>query len=262
MKKSFLNHSMSHSFKPQKNADMLFSDDLNSFFKNRHSSHICFADDDDPDKDEPNGGTVTLTQEQLQSLIDNSVAKALESSNPNDDDKDKDKESLTEKRARLEREANEKRQHDLKQQQFAVKGMEFDNFITANESRLNGSLKGIKDDVKAAVKDPNDLSQTVPLMWATAAKTFFEDEKNLANLTKSDQEWVKSNILSVRYENQIDGLEAAKYLERAIDTAKRKDDDAARRGGGGSKGNYSGHEHLQKRMDSFFPEHVADTTGL
>ncbi|EGR2972444.1 hypothetical protein ABVY18_004173 [Vibrio parahaemolyticus] len=48
MKKTFVAKSLSGFFKPQKNHDLLYTGDVQQFFKTRHSSHICFADDPDP----------------------------------------------------------------------------------------------------------------------------------------------------------------------------------------------------------------------
>lgn len=48
MKKTFVAKSLFDFFNPQKNHDLLYTGDVQQFFKTRHLSHICFADDPDP----------------------------------------------------------------------------------------------------------------------------------------------------------------------------------------------------------------------
>ncbi|EKC5520915.1 hypothetical protein OP256_001279 [Vibrio parahaemolyticus] len=56
MKKSFLTESLSEIFNPQKNHDLLYTGDVQQFFKTRHSSHICFVEDGADGADGADGG--------------------------------------------------------------------------------------------------------------------------------------------------------------------------------------------------------------
>ncbi|EPW7384739.1 TPA: hypothetical protein ACMD15_003400 [Vibrio cholerae] len=188
---------------------------------------------------------ITITQSQLTQLL----SELLKGQNK---DKDSDPESLSERRKREHEQEESQKKRDLLNQQFALRNLQFDTFISENEKILPQSMKTIRSDVEKSVKDKTDLSQTVPLMWGTAAKEFFGDPKNLQFLTKTDQEWVSQNVIGVRYEQDIDGVEAAKYMERAIEAAKRKADDSARRNGGQSGAQFDDYPNIKKYLDNFF----------
>ncbi len=55
MKKKFVAELLSDFFKPQKNHDLLYTGDVQQFFKTRHSSNICFVDDPAADNGSPTG---------------------------------------------------------------------------------------------------------------------------------------------------------------------------------------------------------------
>ncbi|ENC6709927.1 hypothetical protein ABKY54_004537 [Vibrio harveyi] len=59
MKKNSIALSLLGSFNNQKNTDLLYTGDVHGFFKNRHSSHICFIDGEGGDSDDGDGDQST-----------------------------------------------------------------------------------------------------------------------------------------------------------------------------------------------------------
>jgi hypothetical protein len=249
MKKHNLGALVHSVFSAQKNSDILFTGDIGQHFKNRHSSHICFADDDeDPKKDGDEDKPVTITQSQLNELVANAVKAASDKSKDEDD-----KESITEKRAREEKEATELKNRDLKNQEFALSNLVFDSFVSKNEKLFGDRVKNIRSDVESSVG--KDLSVSVPLMWATLAKEYFANETNLKGLTETDISWIKSNVTNTRFESDIDGMKAREYLERAAHNVNRSNDDEARRNGGSaSNDDYQNYPNVKKYTENFFPK--------
>lgn len=95
MKKSFLTESLSGIFNPQKNHDLLYTGDVQQFFKTRHSSHICFADDGGADnpggEDGADGADGADNPGGKDGGDPGSILGGDDNDNPDGDDPDKDK---------------------------------------------------------------------------------------------------------------------------------------------------------------------------
>ncbi|EQB7928941.1 hypothetical protein ACYUFO_002234 [Vibrio parahaemolyticus] len=95
MKKSFLTESLSGIFNPQKNHDLLYTGDVQQFFKTRHSSHICFVDDGGADnpggEDGADGADGADNPGGKDGGDPGSILGGDDDDNPDGDDPDKDK---------------------------------------------------------------------------------------------------------------------------------------------------------------------------
>lgn len=231
----------------QRNSDIFDCADVGSHFKNRYSSHICFVGDEDDDNDE---GKLTFNS---QADLDAYIAKVTSDKKAEDTPLEDKGESITEKRNREAREAEAKSAEQstfksavLFETQFDTVMKDASKFFTNPES-----VKSIRDDVKE-----EDTVKRASIMAATAAKEFFSNPKNIEILEKSDQEIVKSEIESKRYESDIDGMKAWDLMRRAIYNHNLKDKHAAMRDNSGAGNGAYGYEKLDASLKAFYPEGV------
>lgn len=238
------------SFAPQRNSDVFDCSDIGGHFKNRYSSHICFADDDTP----PAETTLSFSS---QADLDAYVAKVNSTNKPPEDTppappEDKG-ESITERRDREAREAANRSAEQGTFKNAVLFETQFDTVMKdASKFFTNpDSVKTIRDDVSET-----DTVKRASVMAATAAKEFFRNPKNVEILEKSDQEIVKSEIESKRYESDIDGMKAWELMRRAIYNHNLKNKhDAMRDNSGVGNGQY-GYEKLDASLKAFYPESV------
>lgn len=236
------------SFQKQRNSDIFSCSDVGAHFKNRYSSNICFADDDDPAPD------TTLTFNS-QADLDAYIVKVTADKKPTPEEAPtQDQESITEKRDREAREAQEKANEQgvfknaiLFETQFDTVMKDASKFFSNPES-----VKTIRNDVTET-----DTVKRASIMAATAAKEFFSNPKNVEILEKTDQEIVKSEIQSKRYESDIDGMKAWDLMRRAIYNHNLKDKHDAQRNNSGAGVGVYGHAKLDAKLKSFYPENVS-----
>lgn len=235
----------------QRNSDVFDCDDVGSHFKNRYSSHICFAERED---ELPAESPLTFNS---QADLDAYVAKVSSSKKPEEQTpatppEDKG-ESITEKREREAREAASKSAEKSTLKAAVLFETQFDSVMkdAAKFFTNSDSVKTIRDDVTET-----DEVKRASMMAATAAKEFFRNPKNIEILEKSDQDVVKSEIESKRYESDIDGMKAWELMRRAIYMHNLKDKhDAMRNNSGAGNGTY-GYEKLDASLKAFYPESV------
>lgn len=239
------------SFQKQRNSDIFDCSDVSDHFKNRYSSNICFVDDDPaPDT------TLTFGS---QADLDAYIAKVTADKTPPPVATPPvtppvDQESITEKRDREARESQEKANEQgvfknaiLFETQFDTVMKDAGKFFANPES-----VKTIRNDVTET-----DTVKRASIMAATAAKEFFSNTKNIEILEKTDQEIVKSEIQSKRYESDIDGMKAWDLMRRAIYNHNLKDKHDAQRNNSGAGVGVYGHAKLDAKLKSFYPENVS-----
>ena len=155
--------------------------------------------------------------------------------------------------------AEPERQQQAQQQQAQQAQIEksaqiqasFDQTLESNY--FPDSVRTIKADIEKTSSDLNLVDKT-NLQLATAGKEFFQGENNLniESLDPISRQQVQTEILSKRFENEIDGFKAWELVQRAIyvrDQLAVKNGDVAQLGGSGSK-------ELDEKLKSFFPSHV------
>lgn len=251
MKKSLLSSIVSHasSFAPQRNSDIFDCSDIGGHFKNRFSSHVCFADGDDAP---PAETTLSFSS---QADLDAYIAKVTADKKTDDTPPapENQGESITEKREREAREAAASSAEKSEFKSAILFETQFDSVMSEAKKFFPNpdSVKGIRNDISET--DPVKLAS---LMGATAAKEFFKKPENLSILEKSDQEIVKAEIESKRYESDIDGMKAWELMRRAIYNHNLKHKhDAMRDNSGAGNGQY-GYEKLDASLKAFYPESV------
>lgn len=237
------------SFTQQRNSDIFDCSDIGGHFKNRYSSHICFADGDG-DTPPPESALTFGSQAELDAYI----SKVTADKKPEEAKAPEEKgESITEKRDREAREAATKSAEQSTFKDAVLFETQFDTVMKdASKFFTNpDSVKTIRDDVKET-----DTVKRASVMAATAAKEFFRNPKNVEILEKSDQEIVKAEIESKRYETDIDGMKAWQLMKRAIYNHELKNKhDAMRDNSGAGNGQY-GYEKLDASLKAFYPESV------
>lgn len=233
----------------QRNSDIFDCSDIGGHFKNRFSSHICFAEGDDAP---PAETTLSFSS---QADLDAYIAKVTAEKKPEDtpptpEDKG---ESITERREREAREAADKSKEQGAFKEAVLFETQFDNVMKEASKFFTNpdSVKTIRDDVSET-----DTIKRASVMAATAAKEFFTNPKNVAILEKSDQEIVKAEIESKRYESDIDGMKAWELMRRAIYNHNLKNKHDAMRDNSGSGNGQYGYEKLDASLKAFYPESV------
>lgn len=141
----------------------------------------------------------------------------------------------------------------------AVFDAQFDQYLSKHASyfpEVTNTLR--KSQAITQIQDPTEKSN---LLAATAAKEFFGVAANLEILDPTDRAWVEANVNKVAFENQIDGLQAWGYIEKAMYNHNliRK-----RAGDNGDTtfdvdGNFvTGYAALDKYNKEHLPEHMRD----
>lgn len=237
------------SFAPQRNSDILDCSDIGGHFKNRFSSHVCFVEGDDVP---PAETTLSFSS---QADLDAYIAKVTADKKPEEAPPapENQGESITEKRDREAREAANKSAEQSTFKNAVLFETQFDNVMNDAKKFFTNpdSVKTIRDDVSET-----DTVKRASVMAATAAKEFFTNPKNVAILEKSDQEIVKAEIESKRYESDIDGMKAWELMRRAIYNHNLKNKHDAMRDNSGSGNGQYGYEKLDASLKAFYPESV------
>lgn len=178
-----------------------FMPEIVDSFRNKAHSNICFAEGDETT--EP--FMSFSSQEELEAYI----AKSTKANTGEDDDKKKP--SLFDQR-RQQEEEEKKKDANLKAVQKAVKfDTSFDDLVAKNKEYFPESVKTIRGDVKT-----DDEVEKASLIAATAAKEYFLIPQNLESLSPADRQRVESEILNVRFVEQIDGLAVWGLVEQSL----------------------------------------------
>lgn len=260
---------MSATHTAQRNSDHLFSNDVGSMFANRYQgSHIAFIGDDDPQgTDEPQGnddpasnnpppaGGVDVNSQAFKDAVAAAVAAQ------NEQRKKDEQTSLTEQR---KREQEEKDKQERERQGIITSATEaakfdnaFDGFISKNAHYFPKGIETVRKSVQGLnIEDPTNEAS---LLAATAAKEFFSLAENMAVLDSSDRAYVEKNITGKRFENEIDGLKAWGYVEKAMfGHGLRNKHTGNRNDGTQDRSTKTGYKDLDEYNAKFFPEHVKD----
>lgn len=238
-------------FSNQKNSDVLFSGDIGSHFKNRHSSNICFIDGDDA-KDGDNDNADMMPQmswSDFDAYLEKKLNERKGEDNPPTDDGDK--KSITDQRKQRQEEENKRHQDQAVVQNAAIFNSSFDDYIEKNKDLFPETVKTVRADVKET-----DLVKKSNLIAATAAKEFFSIQSNIDVLDSASKAKVQEDILNKRYESDIDGLAAWALVERSVfgselSNKNKKTHDFS----GGGKGK-TGLKNLDNYVENFYPKHV------
>lgn len=132
----------------------------------------------------------------------------------------------------------------------AVIDSSFDELIS--NKLFPESVQTIRADIAATSSDKSLVEKT-NLMCATAAKEFFQNEENINVLDIASKNQVTNDILSKRFENEIDGHGAWELVQRAIHirtNSSAKSEHATQNQCG------SGSKVVDTYLDDFFPKHM------
>lgn len=147
---------------------------------------------------------------------------------------------------KLQADAAADQQREEMRQQVVFEN-EFDGVLDKHKALFSMDGKSIRA-AAGSLKDAALCKQ----LQAVAAKAFFDSEKNLAMLTTSEQEFVKSAIIG-KHESQIDSAKAWELVKRTIFTHDlvSRNNDARGTGGGGGDMLANVDAFIKKAMNKF-----------
>lgn len=260
MKKSLIATGMGNAiasrsaFSNQKNSDVLFAGDVGAHFKNRYSSHICFADGEEDKGGEPEL-MPQMTWDQFDQEIEKRLNERLKSQTPpakkEGEEDGGEPMSIMEQRQQRQKQEQQRQADQSVVQAAAVFDTSFDAFIQENKDLFPETVQTIRKDVTET-----DLIKKTNLIAATAAKEYFSLQSNIDALDSESKKKVETEILNKRYESNIDGVAAWELVKRSVFghgllSRNQKSHDFSGKGGG-----KTGLAHLDKYIENFYPQDV------